>query len=137
MPSFNKFYEELVVAGIDWVADDINIALLTDSWTPSRTLDFYSELTNELASGDGYTTGGLALTIKAISTAANIIYLEADNPEWIFFASKSFRYAAIYKDTGVAATSPLLWYIDLVNTTLSGTYTIRLNALGLISLSDV
>jgi len=137
MPSFNKFYEELVVAGIDWVADDINIALLTDSWTPSRTLDFYSELTNELASGDGYTTGGLALTIKAISTAANIIYLEADNPEWIFSASKSFRYAAIYKDTGVAATSPLLWYIDLVNTTLSGTYTIRLNALGLISLSDV
>lgn len=137
MSSFNQFYEGLVDAQFDWVADDVNCCLLTDSWTPDRTLDFYSELTNELANGDGYTTGGEALTTKAVDTAANIIYLDADDISWTFSATKAFRYAVIYKDTGVAATSRLIWYIDLTAQSLSGQYTIQLNALGLISLGDV
>lgn len=136
MPSFNKFYEALTNAEIDWVADTINAALLLTAWTPDRTNDFYSELTNELANGDGYTTGGDSLTTKAVATAANVVYLEADDIEWTFTASKSFRYVVFYKDTGVAATSQLIWYVDLGALTLSGTYTIQLNALGLISLSD-
>jgi len=136
MPSFNNFYEQLVDAGIDWVADDIKAALLTTAWTPDRTADFYDDLTNELANGDGYLTEGEALTTKAVATAANVVYLEADDIVWTFTASKSFRYAVFYKDTGVAGTSPLIWYVDLGALTLSGTYTIQLNALGLISFSD-
>lgn len=136
MPSFNNFYEQLVDAGIDWLADTVNAALLTDSWTPDRTLDFLSELTNELANGDGYTTGGEALTTKAVNTAANVTYLNADDIVWTFTASKSFRYVVFYKNTGVAGTSPLIWYVDLGATTVSGTYTLQLNANGLISLSD-
>jgi len=136
MPSFNNFYEQLVDAGIDWVADDIKAALLTTAWTPDRTADFYDDLTNELANGDGYLTEGEALTTKAVATAANVVYLEADDIVWTFTASKSFRYVVFYKDTGVAGTSPLIWYVDLGALTLSGTYTIQLNALGLISFSD-
>lgn len=139
MPSFNRFYEALVAAGIDFASDTIKIALLTNSWTPSRTLDFYSELTNELASGDGYTTGGVTLASKAVNTTGNVIYLDAADPSWAFTAGKSFRYAVIYKDTGTPGTSPLAWYIDLNSTgnlTMSGTYKIQLNTSGLIALGD-
>ena len=137
MPSFNRFYEDLVDADIDWVADDINAALLTTSWTPDRTADYYDELTNELAAGNGYTTGGELLTTKAVATAANVVYLEADDIAWTFTATKVFRYVVFYKDTGTPATSALIWYVDLGALSLSGTYTIQLNALGLISLEDV
>ena len=136
MPSFNNFYEQLVDAGIDWVADDIKAALLTTTWTPDRTNDFYDELTNEVANGNGYTTGGEALTTKAVATTANVIYLEADDIVWTFTASTSFRYVVFYKDTGTPATSPLIWYVDLGALTIPGVYTIQLNALGLISLQD-
>jgi hypothetical protein len=38
--------------------------------------------------------------------------LDATDPTWTFTALKTFRYAVIYKDTTVSATSPLLGWID-------------------------
>lgn len=56
---------------IDWVADiaagNIKFALITDSWTPKRTLDeFFSTIGNE-ASDASYTAGGKVLSNGSIS----------------------------------------------------------------------
>ena len=139
MPSFNQFYEGLADAQFDWVADTIKIALLTSSWTPNRANDFYSELTNELAAGDGYTAGGVTLAGKALLSpdGSQRIGLDCNDPAWTFAATKAFRYAIIYKDTGVAGTSRLMWYVDLGSVSVSGTYTLVVNAAGIIRFGDV
>lgn len=76
----------------------------------------------------GLTTDG---TVKWVCQPyTNILKLDADDITWNFTASKSFRYAVIYKDTGNAATSILIAYADLGATTLSGQFTLQLDAQG-------
>ncbi len=58
---------------IDWLSDTIKVSLHTSSYTPNLdTHDYADDLTNEVANGDGYTTGGATLASKAHTyTAAN------------------------------------------------------------------
>jgi hypothetical protein len=77
---------------------------------------FFSDVTNEVT-GTGYTAGGQALTGKSVAydAATNETRLIAANPSWGSTGSPATitaRRAVIYKDTGSAATSPLLGFID-------------------------
>lgn len=58
---------------VDWLSDTIKVALLTSSYTPNaNTHDFYNDLTNELSTANGYTSGGATLGSKTLTyTAAN------------------------------------------------------------------
>jgi hypothetical protein len=114
---------------VDWDADTIKVSLHTSTYTPNQdTHNFYDDLTNEVANGNGYTTGGQAITTSAptYDTASNTVRLDATDPSWTS-ASFTARYAVIYKDTGVAGTSPLLGYVDFGGneTVTSGTITIQ------------
>jgi hypothetical protein len=114
---------------VDWDADTIKVSLHTSTYTPNQdTPNFYDDLTNEVANGNGYTTGGQAITTSAptYDTASNTVRLDATDPSWTS-ASFTARYAVIYKDTGVAGTSPLLGYVDFGGneTVTSGTFTIQ------------
>lgn len=114
---------------VDWDADTIKVSLHTSTYTPNQdTHNFYDDLTNEVANGNGYTTGGQAITTSAptYDTASNTVRLDATDPSWTS-ASFTARYAVIYKDTGVAGTSPLLGYVDFGGneTVTSGTFTIQ------------
>lgn len=117
---------------IDWVGDTIKVSLHTATYSPlPDTHDFAADLTDEIANGDGYSTGGLALSTKTLSydSGSNTVRFDADNAAWTFTASKTMRYAVIYKDTGAAATSPLMGYVDFGgNETTSNTFTIQWDA---------
>lgn len=138
MPSFDGFFGATVRAEIDWEDDTIRVALLTGSWTPDRSLNFYSQLTNELAAGDGYVAGGVALTGKTVLAAdgSHRVGLDADNPSWSFAATKAFRYAVYYKDTGAGSTSRLIGYRDLGAVSVSGAYTLVHDSAGFIRFGD-
>jgi hypothetical protein len=100
---------------VDLDTDTLKVALLTSTYAPNLDTDeFYSNLTNELANGSGYVTGGLALTTKVVGydTGGNFAYLDADDSTWTFVGTKTFRYAVLYKDTGTGSTSPLVLLID-------------------------
>lgn len=58
---------------IDYLSDDIRIALVTSSYTPNAdTHDFWDDVVANEASGTGYTANGAALASKTITyTAAN------------------------------------------------------------------
>lgn len=112
------------------------MSLHTASYTPDQDLhDFHDDLTNELANGDGYTTGGVTLSGKSASysTGTNTVKLDAADPSWTFTALKTFRHAVLRKDTGVSGTSPLIGYLDFGDNIASNSvFTITLSEDGVL-----
>jgi hypothetical protein len=101
---------------IDYDSDTIKVMLCTNSYTPDQDTHIYkSSVTNEVASGGGYTTGGATLGNKTIvySGPSNTITIDADDTLWSN-SSITARYAVIYDDTpALDSAKPLLGYVDL------------------------
>ena len=119
---------------IDWISDAIKVALFTASYTPAQDTDeLYSALTNEVASGNGYTTGGNACANPTVvyTAGSNLVTFDADNPAtWTCAtAAWSFRYCVLYDST----SSVLVGYCDY-GTTLTlnpgDTFTFSFSASG-------
>lgn len=127
-------------APIDLEVATLKLALLTSSYTPDRdTHDFYNDLTNELATAVGYTSGGVTLTGVALAydAASDQVRLDFADPSWTFTgAGPTWRYGVVYVDTaGASSTDPLLLLLDWGSSqTVSGTYTITVDATGIFSI---
>lgn len=95
----------------------------------------YADLTAEVASGGGYTTGGKTLT-ATWTRATGTITFDVDDQAWTS-STITAKYAVIYLTTGNA---DLLCVVDLdtgggsVSTTV-GTLTITINASGVFTLT--
>lgn len=118
---------------VDWVTDTIKVALLAATYTPNQdTHVFWSDANANEITGTGYTAGGVTLVTKSTvyNAATNTTRLIAADASWGPGASLTARYAAIYKDTAVAAASPLMGYVDFggVQTVSSGTLTLQCDA---------
>lgn len=121
---------------VDWVGHTIVVTLHTATYTPNQdTHVFQSDLTNELATGGGYTAGGLTLAGKttAYDATTNETRLDANDALWAAMTN-TFRYAVVACTTpGSAATNPLLGWVDLGATTITGTdFTIVWAATGIL-----
>lgn len=98
---------------LNWATDTIKMSLHTSSYAPAQGTDeFYSDLTNELTTAGGYTSGGFSLAGMARTYdsatreerfTANDFSVSALTP------SSSFRYAVI---RSVTASDILLAYIN-------------------------
>lgn len=136
---YNIFKAEAMKGNIDLENDTIKVALLTSSYTPDiDTHQHYDDLTNEVSSsGTGYTTGGQALTTKAVTqdNTDDEGVFDADDTTWAS-STITARYAVIYKDTGTPSTSPLIGYIDFGSDqeSDSGDFTIEWATEGIINL---
>jgi len=112
-------------------------ALLLDTATPNfDTHDFFADLSgNEVAAGDGYTAGGMALASFAVtpgSPAAGQIMFDSDNPAWTTSTISNGMAALLYWTTGSTATDQLFFLSDFVTAASSsnGTYTVTVHADG-------
>jgi hypothetical protein len=98
---------------IDWDTDaGIKIALTTSTYVPDQDAhDFFNDVTNEVANGNGYTSGGQALAGKSLTYTGgtNVLKLDATDAQWTN-ATFTARVAVIYLDTADPATSPLIGY---------------------------
>lgn len=120
-------YGSTAARRVDWVGDTIKVALFTSAFTPNQdTQDFYDDLSSEVT-GTGYTAGGAALSGKSVdyNATGNTTSLRASQTSWST-ATFTARYAVIYKDTGSAATSPVLGWVDFGGdeSVSSGTFTV-------------
>jgi hypothetical protein len=136
---YNSLKADIMKADIDLVTDTIKIALVTSSYTPNQdTHTKYSDITNEVANGNGYTTGGATLANKTVTQddTDNEGVFDADDVTWAN-ATITARGAVIYKDTGVASTSPLVQYIDFGSdaTSTNSDFLIQFSSEGILNLN--
>ncbi len=107
--------------GALWLTNDIRVAL-TSGYTPQDAHEFWSAVVaNEIANGNGYTSGGLALANKTAARVGNMMKLSADPSVWKAVETFSATCAVIYDRTPATdATRPLitgLWFGGVVGAT--------------------
>lgn len=117
---------------IDLDTDTLKIALFDETFVPALTDTDYSGLSDEVANGNGYTTGGETLANAALSGTTTVSFT-ADAVTWSG-CTFTTRYAVIYS----SATSDLIMYIDFGEDQVlsSDDFTITPNTGGLISINS-
>lgn len=101
---YDKGREAFLSADISWDADTIKVALVdTSLYTVNlATHDFYDDVSAAVV-GTPQTLGTKTIT-AGVADAADVTFTAV--------SGASCEAIVIYKDTGVAATSPLIAYID-------------------------
>jgi hypothetical protein len=130
-----EFLYELTQATHDISSDTYKVALLTSSYSPDVSTDaLWSAISsNEVSSGNGYTTGGETLTLSISKDTANDrIKITATDTTWATL-TKTFRYAVIYR----SASGNLVGYINFGSdqSPSAENYTIYWNATGVFDLA--
>lgn len=137
----NNYAREQFMTGTMLLStNDVRVALfsanpVTTNWNGSTGTRYYST-TSELATGCGYTQGGVALASKTFGyTAGGNYYFSSAAAQWTASGcSIAASYAVIYNNTvGAAGTRPILTVIYLGGTqtaTSGGTFTITPAATG-------
>lgn len=122
-------------------SDTIKIALFTNALTPvqasNQFFDSAPYTANQVAAGNGYTTGGNTLASVTLTTATLTTTLDAADTSWtVTGAGFTYRYAVIYDDTPVSS-KPLVAYIDFGAdvTAAAGTHTIVFDAAGIATVT--
>lgn len=107
------------------------LSFMATSFTPnSNTHQYFSDISASVASGTTAVT--LASVTTTIDSVNNRVELDTANPSLSTITTTTNKYC-LWVDTGVAATSPVLATIDIVEGTLSpvaGTLSITVNAEG-------
>ncbi len=85
-------------------SDTIKLALVSSSYTPNLATHQYWSDVNSFVIGVPVAMGGISITNGVFNSSAVTFSAVA--------SGSTVRYFAIYKDTGVAGTSPLLVLID-------------------------
>ena len=116
----------------------IKVSLHTSAYVPNQdTHEFFSSVTNEIT-GTGYTAGGQAITSRTVAADAttNETRLDGADNSWAS-STITARIAVIRKDTGTAATSPVLGWVDFGADVSSsnGTFTITWDATGILKIT--
>lgn len=119
---------------VDWISDTIKVALASSSYTPNQdTHETYADITNELSTAGGYTSGGATLGSRTVSynSTGNVTTFDGADVSWTS-ASFTARYAIIYKSGG---GNPLVGYVDFGadQTVTSGTFQIIWDAAGIFT----
>lgn len=112
---YGGFFQSLANKEIDIDSDAIKLMLTTSGYTPNQDTHRYkSSVTNEVANGNGYTTGGalVAAVTVAYDPATNIFKIDGDNVLWLA-ASFTTRWGVLYDSTPASdAVRPLIGYVD-------------------------
>ena len=122
--NFTHLCEHLANARINFATDTFKAVIVSSVPTEANldAWDFLNDVTNEIAAGGEYVAGGFAVTAAVGAVDA------ANNRVAVTFTAASPTYTnstitgvgcIIYKDTTVAATSPVAHFVDWLGTVTS------------------
>jgi hypothetical protein len=111
---YDLFWINLGAKTMNLTSDTLKGALVTSSYTPNLATDeFWSTpQADEVANGNGYTTGGMTLTSVTFSVVSGVPTLNFTNLEW---TGATFTAAALViydAETGTASTEPLIGIVE-------------------------
>lgn len=104
---FDKGREKFLTGAISWSSDTIKECLVRGYAVNLAAHEFLSDITG----GGGGTIVATSAALGSKTTAAGVADA-ADVTHSAVAAGAAIPYIIIYKDTGVAGTSPLIAYID-------------------------
>ena len=129
--TFNKYVGD---GTIDLDTDTFKVTLHTSTYTPNAaTQTVYADLTNELPTANGYTSGGVALTAVTWTQVTVTMKWDAADTTWAASGGSIVaRYAVIRKvGTVGSVTDPLVAYV-LMDTSPADVTTTTGNSLNLV-----
>lgn len=134
----------------DLLGATVKVALVSSSYTPNAANNgnsVWADVSaNEIANGNGYTTGGYTLTTDTTSLVTNGHNYDSEDPSWTASGGSipAWRYAVMYASGSLwGKTSPLIGYFlgdttpaDVPATTDTNPLTITVNAAGWFSITE-
>lgn len=111
---FGSTFIQVFDKEVDYLADDITVTLHSSSFTPDQdAMDYQDDLTNQLSTANGYTSGGAVLASKTndYTSGTNTVAFKAADLVWTASGTLTARTAVVADTTpGSAGTNPLLTY---------------------------
>ena len=113
---------------------------ITHAFAGSSTNAQYSDLTNEVANGNGYSTGGVTLTSVTWTQTSGTATFTSALASWTLTGGGiTFKYGIIYDNT--ASNKDLLCFFDVnpgggSQSPAAGGFTITMNASGIFTLTQ-
>jgi hypothetical protein len=141
---YNSFKEYLGDGTFDMNTNSFVVTLHSSTYVPALTHAVAADLTNEVANGNGYTTGGFALTTPAFAQTAGVAkWSTGNNPSWTGSGAGFAARYAVFRAVGTlnARVNPLIGYMLLdsapadVSFAVTNTVTITQNAAGWFTLT--
>ena len=120
-------YKEDLFNGVHETADTYKIALYTSSATLDKNTTAYTA-TNEVANGNGYTTGGATLGSRTVGSSSDVRYLMWADPQWTT-STITARGALIYNSSQSNAALCVIDFGSDISST-AGTFTVDFPAAG-------
>ena len=115
--AYNKFNSTMLECGkgiFNFLTD--NCFIMLTNTLPVATNALYGDISaNEVASGNGYTTGGNAVTVTSFTQASGVAKLVLANPaNWTATGGSigPFQYAVLYDATPTSPLKPLIGWWD-------------------------
>ena len=92
---------KLLNGTFDLDTDSFKCALLTSASNLTTTSTLWSGVTGEVASGNGYTTGGITVSPLVLAGTTSVTVKFGTNPTWTALGgSLTARFAAVYEVSG-------------------------------------
>ena len=128
---YNSFMRDIATGQVDCDTDTFKMMLVTSTYTASKSHAKRSDITNEVAAGSGYTTGGnaCALTVAATDNVNNDVEISFSVTSWTS-ATITARAGVIYKSRGGASSADeLVGYVDFLSniTSTNGTFAVTVS----------
>lgn len=131
---YNRFFYNMADALVDWTADTIKVALLTSTYTPTRSHALWSSVSTYQTSGTGYTSPGRTATTKT-RTSGTTTTLDMADTTWAS-STITARYAVLHNVQ--SGRSGLICCFEFTEnkSSSSGNFTLQWNASGVMTLQQ-
>ena len=113
---YNSFWDDVIRGLLDVDSGTFKCMLTTSGYTEDKDTHLVrTSITNEVAAGAGYTTGGASVTVTVTKNTANdTIVISLGGATWTTAAGQTLtaRKAVYYQVVGTAATDRLVAVVD-------------------------